>query len=114
MNLKVYVAGPYTKGDTINNIQAALTVAEHLSFMGYVPFVPHLTGFWHFIYPHEYEFWMAYDAQWLFACDAVIRIPGDSAGADKEVEMAEIANIPVFYTVEELCVNMPCPSNSPS
>ena len=101
--MKVYVAGPYTHGDTVNNIQAALTTAEHLAFMGFTPFVPHLTGFWHFLYPHEYEFWMKYDAEWLLACDAVLRIPGDSAGADREVEMAKSANIPVYYTVEELC-----------
>jgi hypothetical protein len=105
MNKKVYVAGPYSRGDTINNIQAALTVAEHLWFMGYVPFVPHLTGFWHFLYPHRYEEWMEYDAQWLMTCDAVIRLPGDSEGADREVDMAKSANIPVFYTVEELCTS---------
>lgn len=46
---------------------------------------------------------MKYDAEWLLACDAVLRIPGDSAGADREVEMAKSANIPVYYTVEELC-----------
>jgi uncharacterized protein DUF4406 len=105
--MKVYVAGPYSKGDTILNIGNAIRVAEQLSEAGYVPFIPHLTGFWHLVSPHPYEFWMKYDAEWLMDCDAVLRFPGESLGADREVEMARSANIPIFYSVEELCTHYP-------
>lgn len=112
--MKVYIAGPYTKDDTVFNIHTAVTVANHLSSLGFTPFVPHLTGFWHFLYPHSYEFWMKYDAEWLLACDTVLRIPGESTGADREVEMAKENDIPVFYSVEELCEKTHYPTNSQS
>jgi hypothetical protein len=97
MKPKIYIAGPYTKGDTILNIREALLEANKLLNIGFIPFVPHITGFWHLLFPQSYATWMEYDAEWLKECDAVFRLDGESAGAELEVHMAEELGIPVFY-----------------
>lgn len=94
---KVYVAGPYSSGDVMLNIRDALEISSYLLDYGYIPFVPHLTGFWHMMYPQDYEKWMAYDFEWIKVCDALLRLDGDSAGSDREVELAISLNIPVFF-----------------
>jgi len=101
---KVYIAGPYTHGDVMLNIKCAVEIGNKLFEYGFIPFIPHLTGFWHLIFPHPYEKWMMYDEEWLKSCDALLRIDGESAGADKEVRLAEELNIPVFYDTAELTI----------
>ena len=100
--MRVYIAGPYSKGDVILNIREAIYAADWLLAGGHVPFVPHLTGFWHAIAPKPYESWLAYDMEWLKVCDAVLRLPGESSGADKEVAEARRLGVPVFESVPEL------------
>ncbi len=102
MKIKVYIAAPYTKGDQVVNVQTAITTGEILSGYGFVPFVPHLTMFWHLIYSHEAEFWYHYDNEWLSVCDCILRLPGESKGADDEVVLAKGLNKPVFYDIKEL------------
>ena len=105
MRAKVYVAGPYTRGDVAGpytrgdvavNVRNAILAADRLADMGFAPFVPHLTHFWHLVSPRDYEFWLRLDLQFLPHCDAVFRLPGESNGADKEVELAVKLGIPVF------------------
>ena len=45
---------------------------------------------------------MAEDSQYVAWCDALIRLPGKSPGADREVEWAEELNKPVFHTWADL------------
>ena len=99
---KIYVAGPYTKGDVAINVRNAFEIAEELSKLGFAPFVPHYTHFWHMLFPHEYKFWLTLDKEFLACCDCLYRIEGDSTGADIEVEHAELLGIPVFYNFDEL------------
>jgi nucleoside 2-deoxyribosyltransferase len=94
---KIYVAGPYTNGDIVINIREAIAEGNILLEYGFIPFIPHLTGFWHMLFPNTYDTWMEYDAEWLKSCDALLRIDGISAGADVEVRLAEELGIPVFY-----------------
>jgi len=96
---KVYIAGPYTKGDVVLNVRAAITMAEGVAAHGHIPYVPHTTMLWHMIMPHTPEFWYQYDKEWLAHCDALIRIPGESVGADAEVEKAEELGIQVYYSL---------------
>jgi hypothetical protein len=35
-------------------------------------------------------------------CDAVLRLPGDSTGADQDVAIANDRGIPVYHRVEEI------------
>lgn len=100
--LKVYVAGPYTKGDVCINVRTAIKVADQLATLGFVPFIPHLTHFWHLLCPRPYEFWLDYDIQFLECCDVLLRIPGESSGANKEVALAVEMGLPVVKTVDEV------------
>jgi hypothetical protein len=69
---------------------------------GYVPFAPLLFHFQHITFPLPEEVWLELDFEWVRACDGVLRLPGESKGADMEVEVAKTANIPVFTKVEDI------------
>lgn len=94
---RIYVAGPYTLGDVAQNVATAIKAGDDLLDLGYVPFVPHLTHFWHMLRPRLYPEWVRYDLQWLPFCDGLLRLPGDSDGADREVQKATELGIPVFF-----------------
>lgn len=94
---RVYIAGPYTGGDVAQNVARAMDVADELLSAGFAPFCPHLSHFLHLHHPHEYETWMDLDMAWLAACDVVLRLPGVSPGADREVAEAHEIGIPVVY-----------------
>ena len=98
-----YIAGPYTVPDPIENIHDAVLIAEELQHSGWVTcVVPHLNFGWHMICPHPADYWYIYDLAFLARCDCLLRIPGDSVGADKEVEFAEERGIPVFHKVVDV------------
>ena len=46
---RIYVAGPYTLGDSVLNVRAAILVADELWQLGYAPFIPHETMLWHLV-----------------------------------------------------------------
>jgi hypothetical protein len=98
----VYIASPYTKGDVVENVRKSLQAADQLSALGYLPFAPLLSHFWHFLSPHPYEFWTSMDLEWVLRCDCVLRLPGESSGADAEVKLARERGIPIFYSVAAL------------
>lgn len=95
----VYVAGPYTRPDPVENMHRACKEGDAVLEAGGVPYIPHLSGTYHMISPKPYEFWLAYDLVALARCDAVYRFPGESSGADKEVVFSEEHNIPVFFDI---------------
>lgn len=96
------MAGPYSAPDVMVNIRGALDAAEQVVDLGHVPYIPHLTGFWHLIHPRPYEWWLAFDIQWLLVCDVLLRLPGESGGADREVDVARANGIPVVYALADL------------
>lgn len=99
--VRAYVAGPYSKGDKEANARRAIEAADRLLSAGFVPFIPHLTHFWEQQSPKEYETWLAYDLQWLACCEYLVRLSGESRGADLEEAYAREHGIPVFYGLEE-------------
>lgn len=93
----LYLAGPYTKPDPIINTNAALRLATKLFERKlFVPHVPHLTLLWHMVTPRPIEFWYALDRQHITRCDAIMRLPGESTGADNEMMWAEGLNLEVI------------------
>ena len=92
----IYVAGPYTSGDPVINTRKAIEAGDLLRGMGFVPFIPHLSMFWQFLKPHDTAVWYEYDNAWIERCDGLIRLPGESKGADAEVKMALELGMPVF------------------
>src|ERR1035441_10289212 len=102
MLARVYVAGPYSNGDVARNVRNAYEAANRLADLGFAPFVPHATHFWHMLFPRPYEFWLDLDNQFLPFCQALLRLPGTSSGADKESQLAQTLGIPVFTEIDEL------------
>ena len=99
----VYIAGPYAHPDPVENTHTAIKVADAIQSTGNITaFVPHLTLLWHMVVPHDENHWYDFDLAFLARCDALLRIPGASKGADNEVLYAEKAAIPVFYSSEDL------------
>ena len=99
----VYIAGPYSKGNLLKNVDNAVQAGEKLLKYGYAVYVPHLTHYWEWYHAqHPYEFWLEFDMAWLRKCDCVLRIPGESSGADEEVRLARTLNMPVFDSINKL------------
>lgn len=104
---RVYIAAPYTNGDVILNVREAIIVGDRLWRAGYIPFVPHLTCFFHLLCPHDYKDWLDYDKEWLDCCDCLLRLSGNSSGADMEKNYMVEKGKPVFSSEQVLCEQMP-------
>ena len=94
--MRVYIAGPYQHPGPVENTRKAILAAERLIAAGHTPYIPHLTLFWHLVAPHEVAFWYAHDIEWLRVCDALVRLPGESKGADEEVRIARDMGMPIY------------------
>lgn len=99
--MKIYIAAPYA-GNEDKNVIFACDVADAVSRLGHHPFTPHLTMYWHREPRRTREFWLEQDMVWLRLCDAVLRVGGDSPGADAEVVSAKLLGIPVYYSIDAI------------
>lgn len=97
----VYIAGPYTNPDPVENMHKAIKIADGLLDVC-SPLIPHLTGTWHMVSPKPYEDWLRIDLDYMVRCDAVYRFAGASSGADAEVKVALEHEMPVVYSETEL------------
>ena len=105
---RIYVAGPYySECDILANVHRAIDAGEQLLRRGYAPFVPHLNHWWQQRHPHGVATWYDVDCAWLLAADAVLRLPGDSTGADAEVALAKHVGIQVCEDLEGVLAYMP-------
>ena len=102
---RIYIAGPYTAGDVAQNVKRAMDIANDLIELGHAPYCPHLTHFLHMNNYQPYEKWLEIDLAYLEIADAVIRLPGESKGADREVEFAEKNHIKVFLSLDDFRQN---------
>lgn len=99
----IYIAGPYTNPDPVENTHDTIKVADRLVDSGKVtPVVPHVSLLWHLVTPRPAEFWYEYDYALLVKCDGVLWLPGESSGARAEVELAQSLQIPVFNSEDEV------------
>src|ERR1700748_1714008 len=95
--IRVYVAGPMTKGDYLQNVRMAIDAAQQLRDAGLYPYMPQMTTLWHLCHHRGYEDWMDQDFVWLEQCHVLLRLPGESSGADREMSHATKHNIPIFH-----------------
>ena len=100
--IKVYISCPYSKGDIEKNVEESMRVTNELINNGFIPFNPLYSHFQHTKYPQPYEKWLELDLEWLRVCNCVLRLPGESNGADKEVKLAKELGMSVYYSLEEL------------
>lgn len=102
---KVYIASPYTIGDQEENVKFQMRVGALLMDHGFAPFIPLLYHYQDKLHPRPYDKWLEIDFAWILSCDCLLRLGGESKGADMEVEFAKENNIPVYYSVEEVVKN---------
>jgi len=112
VNILIYVAGPLGTTDPFSRAGEAIRYADRLRAAGYACVVPHLNVLWAVACPGvPYEEWMRLDLALLERCDALVRLPGVSPGADREVAAARAWGIPVV-AVDPLGplpdLNVPC------
>ena len=100
----IYVAGPMTgSGNPYGNVHDGIVAGQTLLSVGFIPYVPHLTALWGIVYPsNTWEQWLRLDEEWLRKCDALLRLPGESKGADREVKFCEEHGIPVRHSIDQL------------
>jgi hypothetical protein len=81
----LYIAGPYTATDPVVNTRAAILVGDIVyRETHWLPLVPHVSLLNHLVAPHEPEHWYDYDLHLLEHCQAIVRLPGESLGSDRE------------------------------
>lgn len=97
----VYIAGPISNG-VAKGVRCAIQVADEIAELGYVPIIPHLSHFWDLMSGKSYRFIIEYDLKLLAMCHVLLRLPGESPGANGEVKYAKEWGIPVVYGVMEL------------
>ena len=98
----IYVAGPLGSPDKIGwqlvheNVGRALDVASKLVQAGWSPIVPHQNAYWPNAFEIPHETWLEIDASLLRVCRAIVRLPGESVGADRETTWAAEWGIPLL------------------
>lgn len=100
--LVVFISSPYTLGDKADNVQRQIEMAHTLLDYGYCPVAPLLSHYLEQWHPRPWEEWMEMDMALLARCDALLRLAGESRGADREVAEARRLGIPVVFSVEQL------------
>lgn len=120
----VYIAGPIRRGSLLHNIRQADAAMGELMRRGYSPINPMLSvyagcatddqntlathGVWAPADPLAKlegvtaQDWLDMDLAVVERVDAVLRLPGDSVGADGETAHAEKHGIPVFHSIDVL------------
>jgi len=108
----VYVGGPISKGDWDSNMVQATRAFNMFVYAGLTPISPHATTLLGHTYVSErvtvanvddYNFWLAYDFTYLRdVAHAMLRMPGESWGTDREEEYMVSMGKMVFETVEEV------------
>lgn len=100
----IYVAGPISQGDTLLNIKNGIDMGVELVKKGFTPYVPHQDFVAYMMHPDvlDYETILAQDFDWIERCDALIRLPGPSKGADREIAHCRKVGVPVFYSLSAL------------
>ena len=91
----VYVAGPIT-ANPLGCVRQAAPVFRRCREIGVVPFLPQLSVIHEMVDPLPYMEWLEYDFDVIRNCEAVLRLHGDSPGADREVCLAQDLGLPVF------------------
>jgi hypothetical protein len=114
--LFILVSGPYRSGTSENlvlvraNLRRLEDAALKLFWAGHVPFLSEwvalpLLKVAGSKKPDDHrcnEIMHPVAARLILTCDAVLRLPGESKGADGDVRIAKQNNIPVYYELADL------------
>jgi len=99
----IYIAGPISRGCQFTNVRKGCEVWHELWKLGIDAYCPHWSAQQQVHTTLGHAEWMAYDTQVILPrCDALLRMPGESSGADIEVEWMKEHGKPVFYEISKL------------
>lgn len=99
----IYIASPYTSyANRQDAIDVQLDVFAMLLAAGHQPIAPLLSHYVDQRHPASYERWIEWYLAMVDVSDAVLRLPGESPGADREVDRAVDTGKPVFYSMSEI------------
>ena len=115
----IYIAGPISRGDLEHNINQAIEALKSLAMAGFAPWCPQLSCFSSGAFTDAasgqvyarattdgcglaHSHWIKIDLTFVERSDAVLRLFGESVGADAEVEHARGRGIPVFNSIDEV------------
>lgn len=113
----IYIAGPISRGDLAHNINQATEAFRALALAGLAPLCPHWSAYSSGARVAEgtrevyavataagcglsHADWLAVDLAFVERSDAVLRLPGESTGADLETAHAIAHGIPVFDDID--------------
>lgn len=107
MRPRIYLSGPMSNGGTLSepereeNARYAIEFSMVLIAKGFSVLVPQYTEFAAKITGRSLSYgdWLVNDFAWIAVSDALYRLPGDSAGADAECQLADTHGVPVFRDV---------------
>lgn len=102
--VKVYIASPYSIGNKEENVIKAMIACNELINQGFAPYSPLLWHFQNLHFPQPEKKWLEIDIEYLKTCHKVLRLSGESKGADLECEIAKAEGIPVYYDIKSLSV----------
>lgn len=132
---RIFISGPISKGDIFENIKQAEVAFEKLAKAGLAPFCPHWACYGKNVFEKTmiddgdgcmgeqrvrvliaspkpmtmgltHEQFIEIDLSWVSTCDAILRLPGESIGADMETAFAVENGIPVFTDIDDLIWKM--------
>jgi hypothetical protein len=112
------VPGPENPGAYIN-VQRGLVAMQRAWRAGWLPFCPMLNSLAEMCFgplqpgaDDGANGWLDYDFAWVASCHAVARLPGESNGAHRELQVADDLGLVVFYPAElsDGTVVMPSPA----
>ena len=97
----VFISGPISS-NALSCVRESVPVYKAFMDQGAVPVGLQFGIIAEMVDPFTYEEWMDYAFGLIDHCSALVRLPGESSGADREVAYAEALGIPVHYAPEEL------------
>lgn len=100
--IKVYIASPYSIGDKLENVERSFRIGNELLNKGFAPYCPLYSHYLHEMESRDYRQWITIDEEWILQCDYLLRLPGESTGADYEVEFAKQHGIHVVYNINDI------------
>lgn len=98
----VYISSPYSCGNPVANVSVQIHAMHRIMDMKAAPIAPLLTHFADLYRPRPYDDWLHVDLAIIPKMDVVLRLPGISPGADREVAEAMRCGVPVCYSFEML------------
>lgn len=102
MRPKIYISGPVSKGNMFANFTEFGEYFHKLVGLGFAPRNPGESMLMPGNQQIPWRTWVDIDIPWVAVSDVVMRIPGDSVGADEECEVAAHHGIPVIHRYHDL------------